>query len=108
MMGVYGKRCLGLVKEGCKGTVRLEVCEIVSDIAVEPDRLSIRICSCTISYCSTDTSSTARKLLPRSGVQLDMVSFDCIRYCLPADPARGDSGFDNRQSSHTVYIGDSC
>lgn len=26
MMGVYGKRCLGLVKEGCKGNVRLEVC----------------------------------------------------------------------------------
>jgi len=25
MMGVYGKRCLGLVKEGCKGSVRLEV-----------------------------------------------------------------------------------
>ena len=25
MMGVYGRRCLGLVKEGCKGTVRLEV-----------------------------------------------------------------------------------
>jgi len=25
MMGVYGKRCLGLVKEGCKGNVRLEV-----------------------------------------------------------------------------------
>ncbi|WVQ68773.1 uncharacterized protein L199_006982 [Kwoniella botswanensis] len=24
MMSVYGKRCLGLVKEGCKGTVRLE------------------------------------------------------------------------------------
>lgn len=25
MMGVYGRRCLGLVKEGCKGSVRLEV-----------------------------------------------------------------------------------
>jgi DNA polymerase alpha subunit A len=25
MMGVYGRRCLGLIKEGCKGTVRLEV-----------------------------------------------------------------------------------
>jgi len=25
MMGVYGRRCLGLVKEGCKGTVKLEV-----------------------------------------------------------------------------------
>jgi DNA polymerase alpha subunit A len=25
MMGVYGRRCLGLVKEGCKGNVRLEV-----------------------------------------------------------------------------------
>ncbi|ORX36128.1 hypothetical protein BD324DRAFT_642777 [Kockovaella imperatae] len=24
MMGVYGRRCLGLVKEGCKGSVRLE------------------------------------------------------------------------------------
>ncbi|WWC87362.1 uncharacterized protein L201_002251 [Kwoniella dendrophila CBS 6074] len=24
MMSVYGKRCLGLVKEGCRGTVRLE------------------------------------------------------------------------------------
>ncbi|WWC58983.1 uncharacterized protein I303_101529 [Kwoniella dejecticola CBS 10117] len=24
MMSVYGKRCLGLVREGCKGTVRLE------------------------------------------------------------------------------------
>ncbi|EIW68554.1 hypothetical protein TREMEDRAFT_31892 [Tremella mesenterica DSM 1558] len=24
MMGVYGRRCLGLVKEGCKGVVRLE------------------------------------------------------------------------------------
>ena len=24
MMGVYGRRCLGLVREGCKGTVRLE------------------------------------------------------------------------------------
>lgn len=25
MMGVYGRRCLGLVKEGCKGNIRLEV-----------------------------------------------------------------------------------
>lgn len=25
MMGVYGRRCLGLVKEGCRGNVRLEV-----------------------------------------------------------------------------------
>jgi DNA polymerase alpha subunit A len=25
MMGVYGKRCLGLVKPGCKGNIRLEV-----------------------------------------------------------------------------------
>jgi len=25
MMGVYGRRCLGLMKEGCKGTVKLEV-----------------------------------------------------------------------------------
>lgn len=25
MMGVYGRRCLGLVKDGCKGNVRLEV-----------------------------------------------------------------------------------
>lgn len=25
MMGVYGKRCLGFVREGCKGTVSLEV-----------------------------------------------------------------------------------
>ena len=27
MMGVYGRRCLGMVKEDCKGTVRLEVGE---------------------------------------------------------------------------------
>lgn len=25
MMGVYGRRCLGMEREGCKGTVRLEV-----------------------------------------------------------------------------------
>ena len=25
MMGVYGRRCLGLAKEGCKGNIRLEV-----------------------------------------------------------------------------------
>ncbi|RSH90080.1 DNA-directed DNA polymerase alpha catalytic subunit pol1 [Saitozyma podzolica] len=27
MMGVYGRRCLGMEREGCKGTVRLEICD---------------------------------------------------------------------------------
>jgi DNA polymerase alpha subunit A len=30
MMGVYGKRCLGLVKEGCKGNIRLEVSSFIT------------------------------------------------------------------------------
>ena len=30
MMGVYGKRCLGLVKDGCRGTVKLEVSATLS------------------------------------------------------------------------------
>ena len=38
MMGVYGKRCLGLVKEGCKGSVRLEVGGVVSRSTVPADR----------------------------------------------------------------------
>ena len=37
MMGVYGKRCLGLVKEGCKGSVRLEVSFICAYVVGQAD-----------------------------------------------------------------------
>jgi hypothetical protein len=72
-MGVYGKRCLGLVKEGCKGSVRLEVGSITSISSVSLTA-STRTCSYITNCFSIDTYSMARKPSPKSGVQLDMVS----------------------------------
>jgi hypothetical protein len=73
MMGVYGKRCLGLVKEGCKGSVRLEVsCSMpMSSIQLTT---STRTCSYITNCFSIDTYSMAKRPFPKFGVQLDMVS----------------------------------
>lgn len=54
MMSVYGRRCLGLSKEGCKGTVRLEVGRsfvLVKFLA----NGSTRIYNFTTSCCIIDT-----------------------------------------------------
>jgi DNA polymerase alpha subunit A len=82
-MGVYGKRCLGLVKEGCKGSVRLEVSPSIPMSSVKLTG-STRTCSYTTSFSSTDICSMARRPSPKSGVQLDMVSH-CPSYSVPAD-----------------------
>jgi hypothetical protein len=83
MMGVYGKRCLGLVKEGCKGSVRLEVSSSMPMLSAKLTT-STRTCNYTISCSSTDICSMARRPSPKFGVQLDMVSH-CPSCNVPAD-----------------------
>ena len=86
MMGVYGRRCLGLVKEGCKGTVRLEAsgCPLRGPPGLSD---SIPICNCTTSYCTTTTSLTLRKRLTRFGEEDDTVRRACDSHQTAADGA---------------------
>lgn len=93
MMSVYGRRCLGMVREGCKGTVKLEVCCMMGAELTS----STRIRCCTISCCTFNRYSTPSERCPRFGVPVDSVGQPCLGV---ADVSRGEEGIGDCKPKH--------
>lgn len=63
-MSVYGKRCLGFIKENCWGTMRLEVSIallILVSRLTNDTPYSTRMQNCTISSCITVVCLTLKR-----------------------------------------------